>query len=227
MIKLANVVFFLKDTSLRWFDNHEETINSWDGFKTAFADAFGQPEHRKEKARDQLQHRYQSTAESSTAYIEDVLRLCRRVDPEMNEDDKIRHLFKGLSQELLSIVAPKSPPTVAQLVSECRKYEELDNARILKRPFERLPEVSLASHTDTNLSNLIRTIIREELRYFLGHQRTPLPASQPSGERHDIKSAIRDELRSALEPLTHSTPPYAPATHPPTPLCAYQQLPNP
>lgn len=150
--KLANVVIFLKDTAFRWYDNHEEVINSWDGFKTSFADAFGQPEHRKQRAQDQLLHRYQSTAESSTAYIEDVLRLSHRVDPQMSENDKIRHLFKGLSQEHFSIVAPRSPKTVANLVSECRKHEELDNARILKRPFERLPEVSAGLHIDTSLS---------------------------------------------------------------------------
>lgn len=220
--KLANVVFFLKDTALRWYDNHEEGINSWDGFKTSFADAFGQPEHRKQRAQDQLLHRYQSTTESSTAYIEDVLRLCHRVDPQMSENDKIRHLFKGLSQELFSIVAPRSPNTVADLVSECRKYEELDNARILKRPFERLPEVSSGVHADTSLSSLIRTIIREELRFFLGQQRPTPPVLQPPGQTHDIASTVRDELRAVLEPLGKTPSVYVPAAPPPTPLCAYQ-----
>lgn len=225
--KLANVVFALKDTSLRWFDNHEEAINSWDGFKTAFAEAFGQPEHHKLKARDELLRRYQLTTETSTAYIEDVLRLCRRVDPHMSEDDQIRHLFKGLSQQLFSIVAPKSPQTVVQLVSECRKYEQLDNARIFKRPFDRLPEVSHGSYPDTTLSTMIRTIIREELRFFLGQQRGPSPPSEPSGHRLDIQSTVRDELRAALEPLPNAPSVYTSVAPPATPLCAYQPCPPP
>ncbi|MDD9361450.1 MAG: hypothetical protein PV344_00765, partial [Anaplasma sp.] len=122
----------MKDTALQWFDNHEEEINSWDGFQLAFAEVFGKPERRKQQAKDELARRYQLTAESSTSYIEDVLRLCRRVDSNMTEDDKIRHLFKGLSHELFSIVAPKSPPTVQHLITECKKYEELQSARIMK-----------------------------------------------------------------------------------------------
>ncbi|KAM7285194.1 uncharacterized protein ISCGN_032152, partial [Ixodes scapularis] len=139
--KLANVVFFLKETALQWFDNHEDEFNSWDAFKTRFAGAFGKPEQRRQQAKETLAHRYQVNTESSLAYIEDVLRLCRRVDAHMPEEDRIRHLFKGLSQELFTIVAPKSPPTVQHLIDECKKYEELQSARINKQLFERLPEV--------------------------------------------------------------------------------------
>ncbi|KAM7312433.1 uncharacterized protein ISCGN_009338 [Ixodes scapularis] len=127
MIKLANVVFFLKDTALQRFDNHETEINSWDGFKAAFADVFDTPERRRQHAKDKLSKRYQAASESPTSYIEDVLRLCSRVNAAMPEDEKIRHLFKGLSQQLFSVVAPKSPPTVHQLIAECKKYEELQS----------------------------------------------------------------------------------------------------
>ncbi|KAG0438005.1 hypothetical protein HPB47_017190 [Ixodes persulcatus] len=63
----------------------------------------------------------------------------------MPQDEKLRHLFKGLSQQLLSVVAPKSPPTVHQLIAECKKYEELQSGRIFNAPFESLPEVSASS----------------------------------------------------------------------------------
>ncbi|KAM7284954.1 retrovirus-related Pol polyprotein from transposon 412 [Ixodes scapularis] len=76
-------------TTLHWFDNHEDTIYSWDGFKAPFAEAFGKPEHWKRQAWDPLLRRYQIKEESATAYIEDVLRLCRRADPQMTEDDKV------------------------------------------------------------------------------------------------------------------------------------------
>lgn len=229
-VKLANVVFYLKGTALQWFDNHEEEINSWDGFKAAFADVFGTPERRRQQARDKLSHRYQAPTESSTSYIEDVLRLCGRVDSNMPEDDKIRHLFKGLSQELFSVVAPKSPPTVQQLISECKHYEELQSARILKAPFARLPEVSSPTSA-TDLPALIRAIIREELRDFL----SSLPGSKPSvdsfvqsGEAPapSIQQIIKDELRSALhrEPSIPCT--YASAAVSSPAVCALQHVPQ-
>lgn len=223
--KLANVVFFLKDTALRWFDNHEETINSWEGFKTAFADVFGKPQHRKQQARDQLLRRYQRPTETSTAYIEDVLRLCRRVDAEMAEDEKIRHLFKGISQELFSVVAPKAPATTECLIAECRQYEELDSARISKKPFERLPEVSQVTTPDTNLASLIRTIIREELRTFVAQLQPSSDEHQTNTDVHGIKDAIQSELRAALGHVTPAASPYAPAAPVPTSICAYQSIP--
>lgn len=63
---------------------------------TALSVAFGKPESHKQLAKDKLSRRYQATFESSI-YIEDVLRLCRRVDE--SEGNKIRRLFKGLYQE--------------------------------------------------------------------------------------------------------------------------------
>ncbi|CAN8023522.1 unnamed protein product [Ixodes persulcatus] len=133
--KLANVVFFLKDTALQWFDNHEDEISSWDAFTAAFSEAFGKPERRKQQAKDKLVRRFQATTESSTSYIEDVLRLCTRVDADMTEEDRIRHLFKGLSQDLFAVVAPKSPTTVQQLIGECKKIRRTAECTDLEGPF--------------------------------------------------------------------------------------------
>ncbi|KAG0417225.1 hypothetical protein HPB47_005784, partial [Ixodes persulcatus] len=77
------------------YDNHEEDFLSWDGFKAAFSEVFGKLESRRQRAQDKLARRYQAVSESSTGYIEDVIRLCSRADPAMTEEDKIRHIFKG------------------------------------------------------------------------------------------------------------------------------------
>ncbi|CAN8032927.1 unnamed protein product [Ixodes persulcatus] len=217
--KLANVVFFLKDTALQWFDNHEDEIDSWEAFQTAFAEVFGKPESRKQQAKDKLARRYQSPTESSTAYIEDVLRLCRRVDNEMTEEDKIRHLFKGLSHDLFTVVAPKSPPTVQQLISECKRHEELQSARIMKRPFERLPEVCTSNATPSELPELIRQIIRQELQAYLAPLHAPDVAVHQRMETPSVQKVVQDELRAALNQIQVVPPIYAPTTQPSTPLC--------
>ncbi|XP_042148790.1 uncharacterized protein LOC120836994 [Ixodes scapularis] len=220
-IKLANVVFFLKGTALQWYDNHKEGINSWDAFKTAFADVFGTPERRRQQARDKLSRRYQAPSETSTSYIEDVLRLCGRVNAAMPEDEKIKHLFKGLSQELFSIVAPRSPQTVQQLIAECKHYEDLQSGRISNTGFERLPEVSITT-ADTDLPNLIRRIIRDELRDFLGSLRLSASSSISQPEAPKIEQVIKDELRAALRPISSSSPTcMAPSTSSP-PICSLQ-----
>ncbi|UYV66668.1 hypothetical protein LAZ67_4002495 [Cordylochernes scorpioides] len=40
-MKLANVVFYLNGTAGRWFDNNEESLNSWRSFEEAFRGVFG------------------------------------------------------------------------------------------------------------------------------------------------------------------------------------------
>lgn len=221
MIKLANVVFFLKGTALQWFDNHETEINSWDAFKAAFADVFDTPERRRQHAKDKLSKRYQAASESSTSYIEDVLRLCSRVNAAMPEDEKIRHLFKGLSQQLFSVVAPKSPPTVHQLIAECKKYEELQSGRILNASFERLPEVSAPSSAG-ELSTLIRRIIREELRELVASFRPSADISRPQTETSSVQQVIKDELRAALCPIAPVPCPHVPPPAFSPPICALQ-----
>lgn len=221
--KLANVFFFLKDTALKWFENHEEEINSWDAFKATFANAFGKPEQRKQQAKDKLASRYQANTESSTSYIEDVLRLCSRVDPEMPEDDRIRHLFKGLSQELFTIVAPKSPPTVQQLIDECKKYEELQSARIAKAPFERLPEVCLATASSTDIATLIRTIIRDELRPYLAHLTPAAALAQEIPQVKSMQQVVQQEIRAALGHLALPTAACPPAPSAPPLICSMPQ----
>lgn len=220
-------MFFLKDTAFQWFDNHEDDINSWDGFKTSFSEAFRKPESRKQQAKEKLSHRFQAATETSTSYIEDVLRLCRRVDEQMSEEDKIRHLFKGLSQELFSVVAPKTPATVQRLISECKTYEEMQSSRINKAPFERLPEVSLSPVSNLNLPQLIRTIIRDELRRYFNPSSLTDDASGCAIEPETIQKVVQKELRAALQPPTSVSCAYAPAS-PATPafspLCPIQPM---
>lgn len=115
-IKLANVVFFLKDTALHWFENHEEEITSWESFVSAVQDNFGQTDARRQQAHGRLEHRIQTTTESSTTYIQDVLRLCARVDPNMPEADKVGHLFKGIAENLFCVIASKAPSTVKNFI---------------------------------------------------------------------------------------------------------------
>lgn len=222
-LKLANVVFFLTDTAYQWYDNHEADFLSWDGFKAAFSEVFGKLESRRQRAQDKLARRYQAVSESSTGYIEDVIRLCSRADPAMTEQDKIRHIFKGLSQELFSIVAPKSPPTVQTLIKECRKYEELRSGRISTTLFQRLPEVSLMNAcTTADLPGLIRDIIRDELREFFRSLHSPADGSSLNTELQHIRKSVQDELRAALHPIPPTPSVYTPAPHTPTPICSMQ-----
>lgn len=70
-VKRGNV-FFLKDRAVRWFENHEKVITSWETFITAVQDKMGPADTRRHKTDDCSANLIQAVAESSTAYMQDV-----------------------------------------------------------------------------------------------------------------------------------------------------------
>ncbi|KAG0432828.1 hypothetical protein HPB47_020478, partial [Ixodes persulcatus] len=79
--------------------------------------------------------------------------------------------------------------TVQQLIAECKHYEDLQSGRISNTGFERLPEVSTTT-ADTDLPNLIRRIIRDELRDFLGSLRLSANSSISQPEVPKIEQSV-------------------------------------
>ncbi|UYV80731.1 hypothetical protein LAZ67_19001552, partial [Cordylochernes scorpioides] len=84
-MKLANVVFYLNGTAGRWFDNNEESLNSWRSFEDAFRGVFGLQEDSARRAEEVLKSRAQKAEESSESYIQEILSLCHQVNPRMEE----------------------------------------------------------------------------------------------------------------------------------------------
>ncbi|XP_075742234.1 uncharacterized protein LOC142795730 [Rhipicephalus microplus] len=230
--KLAYVIFYLADVAKLWFTNRETAIASWSTFKTLVTEAFGRPEVRKLRADQRLRHRAQQPGETFTSYIEDVLDLCKRVNSSMPEEEKIRHILKGIEDGAFQMLLAKSPTTIAALVSLCQSFDELRRQRSIARQSVPSPDsisaVALANgnvHQGT-LSNQIKDFIREEVARqlsLLPHSDAPT-TSLPS----NMQQAIRTEICNALPtvpasypctsvPSDLSTAGYAP-TAPPSPL---------
>ncbi|UYV67497.1 K02A2.6-like [Cordylochernes scorpioides] len=79
-MKLANVVFYLNGTAGRWFDNNEESLNSWRSFEDAFRGVFGLQEDSARRAEEVLKSRAQKAEKSSESYIQEILSLCHQVN---------------------------------------------------------------------------------------------------------------------------------------------------
>lgn len=88
--KLTYVSFYLSGVASLWLRNHEADIASWDSFKASFSQVFDRPAVRKLRAEQRLRERAQQPGETFTSYIEDVVDLCKRVNPAMLEADKIK-----------------------------------------------------------------------------------------------------------------------------------------
>ncbi|UYV70481.1 K02A2.6-like, partial [Cordylochernes scorpioides] len=140
MMKLANAPFFLEGTAGQSYDNNEEGMDSWDMFKEMFSRTFNNSGVLLRRAKDNLHSRAQKSTESCESYIQDVLSLCRQVNPDMSKEEKVAHLMKGVVEDVYQVILIKEIDTVEAFVDWCRKVEACKQRRIGKpRKLEQAP----------------------------------------------------------------------------------------
>ncbi|UYV71405.1 hypothetical protein LAZ67_8003021 [Cordylochernes scorpioides] len=162
---LANVVFFLEGAARCWFDNVEESITTWNTFKEEFTRTFGDKEDYARRIESSLKVRAQKPDESVELYIQDVLNLCRQLNPNMSEEDRVGHLMKEVAENIYRALLAIEVTTTGEFTQHCRRIEKLNKNRISSVRFERIPTVSAINENEYHpLKEMIREIIREELR---------------------------------------------------------------
>ncbi|UYV79189.1 hypothetical protein LAZ67_17001439, partial [Cordylochernes scorpioides] len=196
---LTKVYFYLSGTALKWFENNEESIQTWKEFTSQLENVFGKKENSKLQAEKKLKTRAQLKGESTECYIQDLLCLCKEVDPQMSEEDKISHLMKGIAEELYQALLPRDVQSTEQFITECRRVEALRCRRVTPTRYERLPNVaSLCDQDDgEDLSSLIRQIVREEVQRALGS-----PREEPKNAT--IEEIVKEEIGRTLAPISKS-----------------------
>lgn len=236
--KLRNVYFSLEDGARTWFENREEVLTSWREFRRRLLEAYTSAD-RRERAERAIQSRVQLPNESVQMYVEDMTRLFRRADPAMPEEKKLRHLMRGVKEQLFAGLVRSPPSTVAAFLSEATTMEKVLQQRCASydRPVHAAAVTSsfatIGQHPD-DLRELIRTIVREELHKFCS-------PSQPA--LGSISALVREEVQQAFRgpvpvvdvpplPGDYHRPTYAevarrPAPASPPPIHATPQAPRP
>ncbi|UYV81149.1 IPO9 [Cordylochernes scorpioides] len=197
---LTKVYFYLSGTALKWFENNEESIQTWKEFTSQLENVFGKKENSKLQAEKKLKTRAQLKGESTEFYIQDVLCLCKEADLQMSEEDKTSHLMKGIAEELYQALLPRDVQSTEQFITECRRVEALRCRRVTPTKYERLPNVaSLCDQDDgEDLSSLIRKIVREEIQQALDS-----PHEEP--KIAVIEDLVREEIVKTLAPRSKPT----------------------
>ncbi|UYV60360.1 K02A2.6-like [Cordylochernes scorpioides] len=203
---LANVIFYLEGTAKCWFENVEESLNSWPRFKEEFLKIFGDQEHFVRKAESKLKIRAQRIGEPSESYIQDILNLCRQVNPAMGEVEKLARLMKGVAEDIFQALLPVEMATVDEFSRQCRRIEDRKKKRFGVAYFERLANVaSISGDSDLDFESLIRKIIKEEIGKALSCK-SPLTCSeQLENEKEDSPSRPADFQAALLGQLTGKT----------------------
>ncbi|MDD9361431.1 MAG: hypothetical protein PV344_00665, partial [Anaplasma sp.] len=194
--RMQNLYFALEGTARRWFENHEASLTAWDTCVAELKRTFA-GHHRRQRAEDLLQTRTQGPNESVTSFVEDVLRLSSRADPQATDEKKLRILMRGVKDDIFGGLVRNPPTTVEAFVTEATNMERALQARAFH--YQRHPSVAAATlfsgnnaRGDQDLREIIRDVVREELRKLLPAATRPATLS--------IAEAVREEVRQALQP---------------------------
>lgn len=222
-LKLLNVVFYLADVAKTWFLNHEDTLTDWTCFTNQLRQIFGTASTRSETAKKKLNERVQHPDETYTSYIEDVLALCRRVSASMSEEERVRHILKGIAPFAFQALVVQNTSRVQDVITTCQRIDELQSLRLQPAMWgERFPK-------DVDLRAMIRSIVREELH---GHTSQNLPGThhqplsttmQAAVPRESFVPGLRDLVKEELAAITCASPykaepSYVPAAPPVSPV---------
>lgn len=207
-VSLANVFFYLAGTAKQWYENNEDKLTSWETFKTELQKYFGDAQRQKSQAEEQLKCRAQRPTETTKSYIQDVLELCKIVDPGMKEEEKVAHLMKGVAEEVYQALLLKEISTAGDFIKWCQHIEAMNQKRIGRKMYRRLPNVVSMAGTeeDTDLTNIIRQIVREEVQKALGVYDEP--------QADTLQEIIREEVQQTLAPISRRPVPSKRAKQP-------------
>ncbi|UYV65991.1 K02A2.6-like, partial [Cordylochernes scorpioides] len=198
---LANVVFYLEGTAAQWFDNNEDIIDSWTQFKTNLCEVFGKKEELTRQAEMTLKTRAQKPGETTESCIQEILSLCSRVNPEMEEEEKVGHLMKGIAEDFYQTLIVKDPTTVDELVKFCRQLENMKQRRIKRTRYERLPNVTpISSDFEEDLALKIRRIVQEELQKIMPKMTEVEPFG--TSDVNSLEAIVKEEVQQVLAPIT-------------------------
>ncbi|UYV82506.1 ASPRV1 [Cordylochernes scorpioides] len=107
-----------------WLNLHKASFTSWENIKIRLIQDFSL-DANKEELRMKL-NRMQHWNEPAIRFAEDILVLCNKVDPAMEEETKIEHVIGGLKKEYSFALYLNPPKTTDDLLVMCKKMDSFE-----------------------------------------------------------------------------------------------------
>lgn len=198
-MKLRYVFFSLDGPAKTWYENHETTLTTWELLRRDVLRTFTSI-MRKERAQLLLESRTQQPNETVNMYVEEMKRLFRRADENMPEDKMVGYLMRGVKESLFAGLIRNPPKTIDEFAQEARTIERTLDARTRQynRPLQLNALYSEPMTTTNDLREVIREVVREELRRLLPF------ASQPP-QAASLLDVVREEVQQALGSASATT----------------------
>ncbi|CAF1033903.1 unnamed protein product [Didymodactylos carnosus] len=114
----------LQDEAMKWYKRNSATITSWSEFEKQIKEEFTS-RFKNRKAFERLLYYEQSMNQSIKDYYNEIMDLCKEVDPQMSETIKLQYLLTKVKPTLKLEVSKQFPETPAEFLNYGKQLEEL------------------------------------------------------------------------------------------------------
>jgi hypothetical protein len=123
--RLSVAIDLLKGNAKLWYDTHKDTIDSWIALENKLTAYFqlvtGTDQFQLEQ---KLYSRRRQTSELAIDYCHNVLKLCSKVNKNMDDETRLKHLTKGLNATTQLHMDLKSPGTTEEFLQALIKHDK-------------------------------------------------------------------------------------------------------
>ena len=154
------------------------------------------------------------------------MRLCARADPEAAEEKKLRVLMRGVKAEIFGGLVRNPPTTVDGFVAEATNIERALASRASHyhrlagaptAPTVAATRLDLSTTGVDGLREIVRDIVREELRKLLPTDNQPAALSIAEVVREEVQRAFQPEAPASVAAPEEPTLTYAAVARRPAP----------
>jgi ElaB/YqjD/DUF883 family membrane-anchored ribosome-binding protein len=189
--RLAVATDLLRENAKLWYETHKDTINNWTTLKCKLTSYFqlvtGTDHFQLEQ---KLYNRRRQTNELAIDYCHNVLKLCTKVNKEMDEKIRLRHLQKGLDSAAQRHMDLKNPATTEEFLQALVKYDKWQEE-------DNRPEAMTYQRRDTTTATNPYPIPRQGQSQVTPHQQYNYPSNQQS--RHPGNVTLRSTRHEMAE----------------------------
>jgi hypothetical protein len=123
----------LSGPAQEWFYHQDDEIDNWSSFKQAFLHAFPPPiQPTNIDYLAQLLARKQGETEPVGKFVQDINRLCLKLDGKINEQDKLQYLRRGLRPQLQHYAL--SITSLQEFLSIMQRHEQIEKEKNASQP---------------------------------------------------------------------------------------------
>lgn len=226
--KVKFLYLALEGDAKKWYTTQilTEAPDSWEAWTTRIKSCFSS-RHAAEIAHLRLQNRIQLPSERPEQYYYDVMQLCARLDPTMAEEDRLRHLLRGLCPSTMEKIVISNPGSCAEFL---QILQRINQAALMARasgpppacqPAGPYPWTAIAAGTPNNATGMqppsVSPVVFDRAHdaaacaaagCVQGHG-TPTPNKDVKAIADSIE-ALAERLKAIEDQLRHPPAPWPP-----------------